>query len=158
MFPTTVSFRIDVHSEIVERSDDPTMKQTIDAIYENGRLRPLEPLHLADRERVSVTVERTRSPPGERLRRSLNSSSMSSRWGRTSTFEPSHPACSPTRTPLQSIWRRFQPRCEPHGDRLQFSQRLLRRRFLDAARFSPANADATCERVSQIASRLLGVG
>ena len=33
------------------------MKQKVDAVYENGLLRPLEPLNLADRERVSVTVE-----------------------------------------------------------------------------------------------------
>ncbi|MDZ4779012.1 MAG: antitoxin family protein [Planctomycetia bacterium] len=33
------------------------MKQTFDAIYENGLLRPLEPLNLTDHERVSVTVE-----------------------------------------------------------------------------------------------------
>lgn len=33
------------------------MKQQIDAIYENGLLRPLEPLVLAEREQVRVTVE-----------------------------------------------------------------------------------------------------
>jgi predicted DNA-binding antitoxin AbrB/MazE fold protein len=33
------------------------MRQKIDAMYENGLLRPLEPLNLPDRERVSVTVE-----------------------------------------------------------------------------------------------------
>ena len=33
------------------------MKQTIHAIYENGLLRPLEPLNIPDQERVSVTVE-----------------------------------------------------------------------------------------------------
>jgi predicted DNA-binding antitoxin AbrB/MazE fold protein len=33
------------------------MKQTIDAIYENGLLRPLEPLVLPDHQKVSVTVE-----------------------------------------------------------------------------------------------------
>ncbi len=33
------------------------MRQRIDAIYEDGLLRPLEPLQLSDRERVSVTVE-----------------------------------------------------------------------------------------------------
>lgn len=33
------------------------MKQKFDAVYENGLLRPLEPLDLPDRERVSVTVE-----------------------------------------------------------------------------------------------------
>ena len=33
------------------------MKQRIDAVYENGLLRPLAPLHLADHEQVSVTVE-----------------------------------------------------------------------------------------------------
>jgi predicted DNA-binding antitoxin AbrB/MazE fold protein len=33
------------------------MRHTIDAIYENGLLRPLEPLNLPDHERVSVTVE-----------------------------------------------------------------------------------------------------
>jgi len=33
------------------------MRQKFDAVYENGLLRPLEPLHLPDHERVSVTVE-----------------------------------------------------------------------------------------------------
>jgi predicted DNA-binding antitoxin AbrB/MazE fold protein len=33
------------------------MKQTFDAIVENGLLRPLEPLHVPDNQRVSVTVE-----------------------------------------------------------------------------------------------------
>jgi predicted DNA-binding antitoxin AbrB/MazE fold protein len=33
------------------------MRHRIDAIYENGLLRPLEPLNLPDRERVSVTIE-----------------------------------------------------------------------------------------------------
>lgn len=32
------------------------MKQTVEAIYENGVLQPLGPLTLSDRERVSVTV------------------------------------------------------------------------------------------------------
>jgi predicted DNA-binding antitoxin AbrB/MazE fold protein len=33
------------------------MRQTVEAIYENGVLQPLEPLNLPDHERVSVTVE-----------------------------------------------------------------------------------------------------
>jgi predicted DNA-binding antitoxin AbrB/MazE fold protein len=33
------------------------MKQAFEAIYENGMLRPLEPLDLPEQERVSVTVE-----------------------------------------------------------------------------------------------------
>jgi predicted DNA-binding antitoxin AbrB/MazE fold protein len=33
------------------------MTQRVDAIYEDGLLRPLGPLDLPDRERVSVTVE-----------------------------------------------------------------------------------------------------
>jgi predicted DNA-binding antitoxin AbrB/MazE fold protein len=33
------------------------MKRKIDAIYENGLLRPLEPLDLADQQQVSLTVE-----------------------------------------------------------------------------------------------------
>lgn len=33
------------------------MRQTIEAIFENGVLQPLEPLNLPDHERVSVTVE-----------------------------------------------------------------------------------------------------
>ncbi len=33
------------------------MTQRVDAIYEDGLLRPLRPLDLPDRERVSVTVE-----------------------------------------------------------------------------------------------------
>ena len=33
------------------------MRQIVDAVYENGLLRPLQPLYLPDHERVSVTVE-----------------------------------------------------------------------------------------------------
>jgi predicted DNA-binding antitoxin AbrB/MazE fold protein len=33
------------------------MRQRIDAIYENGLLRPLEPLTLTEQQRVSVTIE-----------------------------------------------------------------------------------------------------
>ena len=33
------------------------MRQTIDAVYENGVLRPLAPLNLPDHEQVSVIVE-----------------------------------------------------------------------------------------------------
>lgn len=33
------------------------MKQEIDAIYENGLFRPLEPLSLPDQQRVVLTVE-----------------------------------------------------------------------------------------------------
>jgi predicted DNA-binding antitoxin AbrB/MazE fold protein len=33
------------------------MRQRVDAVYENGVLRPLEPLELSDHERVCVTVE-----------------------------------------------------------------------------------------------------
>ncbi len=33
------------------------MSQHIDAIFENGVLKPLEPLHLPDQSRVKVTVE-----------------------------------------------------------------------------------------------------
>ena len=33
------------------------MKETIDAIYENGVLRPLRKLHILDGKRIRVTVE-----------------------------------------------------------------------------------------------------
>lgn len=33
------------------------MRQKIDAVYENGLLKPLEPLDLSEHERVSITVE-----------------------------------------------------------------------------------------------------
>jgi predicted DNA-binding antitoxin AbrB/MazE fold protein len=33
------------------------MQKTIGAIYENGLLRPLEPLHLEERQRVSLTID-----------------------------------------------------------------------------------------------------
>ena len=39
------------------------MRQQIDAIYENGLLRPLEPLQLAEHQRVSVTVEAPADSP-----------------------------------------------------------------------------------------------
>jgi predicted DNA-binding antitoxin AbrB/MazE fold protein len=37
------------------------MKQTFDSVVENGVLRPLEPVQLADRQRVSVTVDSSTS-------------------------------------------------------------------------------------------------
>lgn len=37
------------------------MSQHIDAIYDNGMLRPLEPLSLPDQARVKLTVEAERS-------------------------------------------------------------------------------------------------
>jgi predicted DNA-binding antitoxin AbrB/MazE fold protein len=33
------------------------LKQQIEAIYENGVLRPLKPLELADQQRVRITIE-----------------------------------------------------------------------------------------------------
>jgi predicted DNA-binding antitoxin AbrB/MazE fold protein len=33
------------------------MRQRVDAIYENGLLRPLGPLNLSDQQHVSITVE-----------------------------------------------------------------------------------------------------
>lgn len=33
------------------------MRQKIDAIYEDGLLKPIDPLNLSDHERVSITVE-----------------------------------------------------------------------------------------------------
>jgi predicted DNA-binding antitoxin AbrB/MazE fold protein len=39
------------------------MRQKIDAVYENGLFRPLEPLSLAEHERVSITVETSVAAP-----------------------------------------------------------------------------------------------
>jgi len=33
------------------------LKQQVEAIYENGVLRPLKPLELADQQRVRITIE-----------------------------------------------------------------------------------------------------
>jgi predicted DNA-binding antitoxin AbrB/MazE fold protein len=33
------------------------MKETIPAVYENGRLRPLKPLHLQEDEQVTISIE-----------------------------------------------------------------------------------------------------
>lgn len=35
------------------------MQKTFGAVYENGLLRPLEPLRLAERQRVSLTIDET---------------------------------------------------------------------------------------------------
>jgi predicted DNA-binding antitoxin AbrB/MazE fold protein len=43
------------------------MTLTIDAIYENGVLKPKEPLPLKDHEKVRVTVELARPPIWERI-------------------------------------------------------------------------------------------
>ena len=39
------------------------MTRQVEAVYENGVLRPLEPLPLKDRQKVSVTVSDTEDPP-----------------------------------------------------------------------------------------------
>jgi predicted DNA-binding antitoxin AbrB/MazE fold protein len=36
-----------------------SMQKTFDAVYENGLLRPLEPLALAERQHVSLTIDET---------------------------------------------------------------------------------------------------
>ncbi len=33
------------------------MEKSISAVYENGLLRPLEPLHLEERQQVSLTID-----------------------------------------------------------------------------------------------------
>jgi predicted DNA-binding antitoxin AbrB/MazE fold protein len=43
------------------------MSFTVEAVYENGVLKPAEPLPLKEHERVSVTVEPVRPPIWERL-------------------------------------------------------------------------------------------
>jgi predicted DNA-binding antitoxin AbrB/MazE fold protein len=41
------------------------MKQHFEAVYENGVLRPLEPLQLRDSEKVTVTIHACFTEPGE---------------------------------------------------------------------------------------------
>jgi predicted DNA-binding antitoxin AbrB/MazE fold protein len=43
------------------------MAHTVEAIYENGVLKPAEPLPLREHERVRVTVEPVRPPIWERI-------------------------------------------------------------------------------------------
>ena len=43
------------------------MTRTVQAVYENGVLRPLEPLNLPDKERVTVTVANGTRPAAEDL-------------------------------------------------------------------------------------------
>jgi predicted DNA-binding antitoxin AbrB/MazE fold protein len=43
------------------------MTITVEATYENGLLRPVEPLPLAENEKVRVTVEPAQTPIWERL-------------------------------------------------------------------------------------------
>ena len=38
------------------------MQKTFGAVYENGLLRPLEPLRLAERQQVSLTIDETPIP------------------------------------------------------------------------------------------------
>ena len=38
------------------------MPKTFEAVYENGLLRPLESLRLAERQRVSLTIDETPAP------------------------------------------------------------------------------------------------
>jgi predicted DNA-binding antitoxin AbrB/MazE fold protein len=44
-----------------------TMAITFEAIYENGVLKPAQPLPLKEHEKVSVTVEPARAPIWERI-------------------------------------------------------------------------------------------
>jgi predicted DNA-binding antitoxin AbrB/MazE fold protein len=43
------------------------MAFTVEAVYENGVLKPAEPLPLKEHEKVSVTVEAARPPIWERI-------------------------------------------------------------------------------------------
>jgi predicted DNA-binding antitoxin AbrB/MazE fold protein len=43
------------------------MAITVEAVYENGVLKPVEPLPLREHERVSITVEPARPPIWERI-------------------------------------------------------------------------------------------
>ena len=39
------------------------MKETLEAVYENGVLRPLQPLALAEQQRVTITIDEEAAPP-----------------------------------------------------------------------------------------------
>jgi predicted DNA-binding antitoxin AbrB/MazE fold protein len=39
------------------------MPLTVEAVYENGVLRPIQPLPLQEHEKVSITIQPTTSPP-----------------------------------------------------------------------------------------------
>jgi len=41
------------------------MEKTIGAVYENGMLRPLKPLHLAESQQVLLTIHESAIPVGE---------------------------------------------------------------------------------------------
>ena len=43
------------------------MNRQVDAVYENGVLRPLEPLPLKEHQKVSVTVSDTEDSPGSMI-------------------------------------------------------------------------------------------
>jgi predicted DNA-binding antitoxin AbrB/MazE fold protein len=43
------------------------MSLTIEAVYENGVLKPVQPLPLAEHEKVRITVEPARPPIWERI-------------------------------------------------------------------------------------------
>ena len=40
------------------------MSQQVEAVYENGLLRPLEPLALEERQRVTISIEDAQGEPG----------------------------------------------------------------------------------------------
>jgi predicted DNA-binding antitoxin AbrB/MazE fold protein len=48
-------------------AEDQAMALTVEAVYENGILKPLQPLPLKEHERVSVTVEQRRPSLVERI-------------------------------------------------------------------------------------------
>jgi predicted DNA-binding antitoxin AbrB/MazE fold protein len=49
---------MDRHPKIVNKRS-PVMHKTIDAIYENGVIKPLERLSLAESQKIKITIEAT---------------------------------------------------------------------------------------------------
>jgi predicted DNA-binding antitoxin AbrB/MazE fold protein len=47
--------------------EDQIMALTVEAVYENGVLKPAEPLPLKEQEKVRITVEPARPPIWERI-------------------------------------------------------------------------------------------
>lgn len=51
---------MDRHPKIVNKRS-PVMQKTIDAIYENGVIKPLERLSLSESQKIKITIETTES-------------------------------------------------------------------------------------------------
>ena len=59
MSPSTTAVNLGYHAH----EEELNMSTHLEAVYENGVFRPLQPVHLPEHRRVTVTIEETDSDP-----------------------------------------------------------------------------------------------